>query len=214
MADARTRRRPAELRALLLAAAERVFAEHGYVAATAEQIAAEAGVSRSVLYRHFDGKPELFREAVLAPFFAFLREFRDAWRSQEETPWEDERLMRTMVGLFHDAFADHRDTLLTIALSADALDADSHAVLDRELDRFFAEMRLISSSEMDRRPWMSDEQLDLSIRLTLGSIAASVALSRVFLPTVDPPPRDVVVDHITKLTLYGLRLAPPQAASS
>lgn len=205
----RTRRRPAELRALLLAAAERVFNEKGFAATTTEEIAAEAGVARSVLYRHFENKSDLFHHAVLLPFVEFLRDYSLAWRSQADEPWDDERLMRTMVGLFYDSFETHRETMLTIAMAGDSLDDDANAHLDAELERFFASMLMISENEIHRREWMSLEGLDLTIRLTLGSIAAAVALSRLFMPPGSRrPSRDDVVDHITRLTLYGLRMRP------
>lgn len=46
-----------------MAAARRLFATVGYDAVSAEQIVAEAGVTRGALYHHFDGKAGLF-EAV------------------------------------------------------------------------------------------------------------------------------------------------------
>jgi len=50
-------------RSELLAAGRRLFATLGYDAVSAEQIVAEAGVTRGALYHHFDGKAGLF-EAV------------------------------------------------------------------------------------------------------------------------------------------------------
>lgn len=50
-------------RAELLAAGRRLFATIGYDGVSAEQIVAEAGVTRGALYHHFDGKAGLF-EAV------------------------------------------------------------------------------------------------------------------------------------------------------
>ena len=49
----------------LLAAGRRLFATHGYDAVAAEQIVAEAGVTRGALYHHFDGKPGLFEAVFL-----------------------------------------------------------------------------------------------------------------------------------------------------
>jgi AcrR family transcriptional regulator len=207
----RARRRPtAEVVELILRAAEHVFNEKGYVAATIDEIAAHAGVARSVLYRHFRNKADLFRQAVLLPFVEFLREYSTAWRSQADEPWHDEQLMRTMVGLFYDSFETHRDTILTIAVAGDDIDDETNAYLDAELDRFFGTMLMISENEIHRRPWMSLQGLDLTIRVTLGGIAASVALARLFLPRGQARPgRDEMVDHITKMTLWGLRMGPP-----
>ena len=47
-------------RALVLAAARRVFLERGYAGATLEAIAEEAGFSKGVVYSQFAGKPDLF----------------------------------------------------------------------------------------------------------------------------------------------------------
>ncbi|MGW5384838.1 TetR/AcrR family transcriptional regulator [Nocardia sp. NPDC003963] len=59
-----TRRRlaPEERRELLLDAGERLFAERAYDDVLMEDVAATAGVSRALLYRHFPNKRELFAE--------------------------------------------------------------------------------------------------------------------------------------------------------
>jgi AcrR family transcriptional regulator len=47
-------------RAAVLSAAQRVFSERGYVAATLDQIAEEAGFSKGVVYSQFQSKADLF----------------------------------------------------------------------------------------------------------------------------------------------------------
>jgi AcrR family transcriptional regulator len=64
-AAASTRRLPrGERRQQIIAAATRAFARAGFAATSLDDIAAEAGVSRAILYRHFDTKTDLYR-AVL-----------------------------------------------------------------------------------------------------------------------------------------------------
>ncbi|MFF4147730.1 TetR/AcrR family transcriptional regulator [Streptomyces sp. NPDC001698] len=58
------RLRRAERREQILDAATRAFARTGYVATSLDDIAAEAGISRVILYRHFESKSDLYR-AVL-----------------------------------------------------------------------------------------------------------------------------------------------------
>jgi AcrR family transcriptional regulator len=72
-AEARPRLRRAERRDQILAAATRAFARSGFAATGLDDIAAEAGVSRVILYRHFDSKRDLYR-AVLDHACARLAE--------------------------------------------------------------------------------------------------------------------------------------------
>jgi AcrR family transcriptional regulator len=79
------RRRPdaarlarAERKRQLLAQAKQLFATLGYRATTAEQVAAAAGVTEPVLYRHFDSKKALFVEVLEEVRSATLR----AWRAE------------------------------------------------------------------------------------------------------------------------------------
>jgi AcrR family transcriptional regulator len=65
------RLRRAERREQLLAAATRAFARAGFAATSLDDIAAAAGISRVLLYRHFDSKTDLYR-AVLARAVARL----------------------------------------------------------------------------------------------------------------------------------------------
>lgn len=65
MSAVRQRLRRPERRAQILAAATVAFARHGgYVATGLDDVAQEAGVTRMILYRHFDSKEEIYR-AVL-----------------------------------------------------------------------------------------------------------------------------------------------------
>jgi AcrR family transcriptional regulator len=63
----RPQRDPAR-RAAILGSAARVFAESGYAATSMEDVAAAAGVTKLIVYRHFDAKEILYR-AVLERVF-------------------------------------------------------------------------------------------------------------------------------------------------
>jgi AcrR family transcriptional regulator len=112
-------RRPAgERRALIEDAAARLFAERGYSATTVADIVAAAGVSKPMLYRHFESKQDLQMkllarrrdELAAAPLDAFLNEpgdpdqrlpaMIDAWFAHvEQHP-------HTSKNLFQDATGD------------------------------------------------------------------------------------------------------------
>jgi AcrR family transcriptional regulator len=60
-----TRRLPRSLRReQIIGAATRAFARSGFAATNLDDIAAEAGISRAILYRHFESKADLY-QAVL-----------------------------------------------------------------------------------------------------------------------------------------------------
>ena len=72
-ASPRKRLPPAERARLLEDAATRIFAEQGYVATSVDDIVAAAGVTKPMLYRHFESKQELciallerYREELIA----------------------------------------------------------------------------------------------------------------------------------------------------
>ncbi len=58
------RLRRSERREQILAAATSAFARTGYAATSLEDIAAEAGVTRVILYRHFESKADLYRSVL------------------------------------------------------------------------------------------------------------------------------------------------------
>lgn len=62
MAAAKTRQRlpVAERRALIVEAAGRLFGERGYERTRLDEIAAAAGVTKPIVYRHFDSKRALY----------------------------------------------------------------------------------------------------------------------------------------------------------
>ena len=66
-AEVRPRRDPVRREAILHAAAE-VFAHAGYAATSVEDIATAAGITKLIVYRHFDSKENLYR-AVLERVF-------------------------------------------------------------------------------------------------------------------------------------------------
>jgi AcrR family transcriptional regulator len=98
---------PAERRELILEAAGELFGERGYAHTSLDEIAAAAGVTKPILYRHFDSKKALYLallerhrddlprffervppdlsfdervEAILEVWFEYVAEHGYAWR--------------------------------------------------------------------------------------------------------------------------------------
>ena len=101
----RTRMRPDERKTMLLDAAALVFGKRGFEATRMEDVAAEAGVAKGLLYRHFASKDALFEAlldrkgdefasalggalvtATVAEPLALLRRGFELWVDQVNTP--------------------------------------------------------------------------------------------------------------------------------
>ena len=121
-AASRTRR--AEARERILEAAERLLRERPYRELSVEEVMAEAGLSRTVFYRHFDGLPELVLsrlEAILAELFAEL--------DVTPAPGRTREILAAAV----DAFAEHGRFLRAVEEAAShdaAVEAAYRAVVD------------------------------------------------------------------------------------
>ncbi len=79
------KRQPAERPPQILDAALDVFAEKGFHAATMEEIAARAGITKGTIYLYFEGKEELF----LAMVRNGLQEWLDMLPQIQYNPGED-----------------------------------------------------------------------------------------------------------------------------
>lgn len=66
----------AERREALLRAAARAFARAGFAHTSMEEIAAAAGISRLIIYRHFDSKEALYRAVLQGAFDRFAAQLR------------------------------------------------------------------------------------------------------------------------------------------
>lgn len=56
----------------ILAAARKVFAQHGFTASTLDQIAAEAGIAKGTIYLYFSSKDEILWAAIRSRIHAML----------------------------------------------------------------------------------------------------------------------------------------------
>jgi AcrR family transcriptional regulator len=101
-APARRRLGAAERRGLILAAATRAFAEHGYAGASIQRIAKGAGVVASVVYDHFGSKRELYLQLLEQHGQNLIQ--RSAQSSPSSSPSE---LLRLNLEAFYGFVEEH-----------------------------------------------------------------------------------------------------------
>ena len=108
----KTRQKGDVARDKIVAAARELFAERGYARTTTRDIANRAQSSEVLLFRYFQSKANLFREAIVDPFDALLKTFLDAQMANPGPgPFAGSE---DFVGRLFGVFSEHRDILFTL----------------------------------------------------------------------------------------------------
>jgi AcrR family transcriptional regulator len=209
------RRSTVEVRQLLLDASARAFRAKGFGRATTDEIAETAGVSMSVMFRHFPSKGDLFREALMQPFLDSMKVFSDAWKRTFSDPVDEEHVMRELISGLYDNLRAHEEAVSGLLVAEESLDAATVAEIATLFNDVFAQLGEMGVQEADRRAWFSGDSMELNARLLVGMVTATVAYRRWFLPSGrNRISRERLITHMTNLMLYGLRLAPSEVGQS
>ncbi|WP_158230786.1 TetR/AcrR family transcriptional regulator [Frankia sp. CcI49] len=197
-----TRRRRGEPRRLLLAAARELFSTQGYAVISTREIAEHAGVSETLLFRHFGSKAGLFREALALPFVEFIQDFSHRWRSGEMDALDDESFARQLNGGLYDLFRQNRS--LVLMLWADNLPRDDEwaSIGMAEIDKAMRELVKIGSEETIRRQGKAMPRHDLATRATLAMVAGMAVFGESFYGKRRPS-RRAIVEELTQTSMHG-----------
>jgi AcrR family transcriptional regulator len=193
------RRLPAaQRRALIVQAAFAEFSAHGYEAATLGTIAEQAGITRTVLYGHFQSKRALFDALLAAKHDELLDALRAALAENETT----EQRMRAAVEAML-TFAE-REPAAWRLLYPDRAPADPEVAADHARIQGAANRILAQSLAPDAQRAGIDPHSDLARAIFAlqqnalqGLVRWSLAHPRV--------PREVVVDAAMKSLWLGVR---------
>lgn len=167
----------------LLDAGRAVFLRRGYLAATVEEIASEAGYTRGALYKHFGGKEGLWQAIVEARAQTHLELLRAAL--DRATGRDD-----LVAALDPSAIVADGEAVRWTAAGAEYLAAVAghprHAApladLQRRLDDALAELLAAHCRRLGIRPAVPLPRLVV----VLGALGGGIALRRALDPTVDP----------------------------
>ena len=115
------------------AAAQRLFARHGYAAVSMRQIAAEVGIGAGALYHYTPDKQTLLRDMMRGHLDALL----DAWAKTD--PGGDAVTRLDAFARFHIRFnLDRPDAVFVAYMELRALEPESFAEIEGERKRYEA----------------------------------------------------------------------------
>ncbi|HWV26527.1 MAG TPA: TetR/AcrR family transcriptional regulator [Aeromicrobium sp.] len=117
-------------RAQLLDVALEVFVEQGYHAASMDEIADRAGVSKPVLYQHFPGKLDLYLALLESSCDTVIAGVRDALASTTD----NRQRVRATMELWYDYVADQGAAFRLVFESDLTNDPDVRRQIDRVVD--------------------------------------------------------------------------------
>lgn len=113
----RRRRSPAEIRRRLLCASRKEFERCGYSGARTAAIAKKADVTEAQLFRYYDSKADLFRDAVFEPLEQHFSDFAARYSAELESAVDYRDLERLYLAEFQKFLGQHSRLLLSLVVS-------------------------------------------------------------------------------------------------
>jgi len=192
----------------VLQAAHRLFTAHGYHGTSTQQIAKEAGVGESVIFRNFGSKAELFETAIAKPFTDFVDKWAARWDVDVAANADPTEITRSFVTGFYTLATEHRDVLHTlIAARLKGGDRALAEVAARVSDRLAGRLGVMEQVLLHQAEARQLRGLDtpVSVAMTVGSVLSLALLDDwLFPPHRRRPGKARQLDEATQMLLYGV----------
>jgi AcrR family transcriptional regulator len=188
----RTRRAGSEVRALLLDAAQELFAERGFAGTTTREIASRAGVSETLLFRHFSSKQTMFEVAVVEPFDSYIARYTGDWIGDRALEADPEDIIGDLVSTLYELCVERRQTFLALTMSH--LAGGAQQALGRLDD--------MAIRIAEQRGYSYDAPV--TTRAVVTMIGAMALLEGDLYPSGETPDRGRIVEELTRILVGGL----------
>jgi len=183
----------AQRRPQLLETAVHVFADRGYHAASMNDVAEAAGVTKPVLYQHFSSKRELFVELLTS----IGDELRDTIaKATTDASGPRQQIEQGMVAYFR--FVDSRTDSFRVLFGSGARRDPEFASFARSVEESIAES-IAQLIVVDGQP---AEHSDV---LANGIVGMTEAASRHWLAHDRSPDVDTLAEQLSRLAWSGMR---------
>jgi AcrR family transcriptional regulator len=160
----------AQRREVILGAAEETFARCGYHGASLDEVAHAAGVSKALIYEHFDSKRELHASLL----DAHAREIFARLQAGAERGETGEQRLRSGIDAFLRWVEEHREAWR--ALFRDAADPEVAALVGRLQGQATAVIAHLVASDPGAAPGLAGVDPDRALRLEIHAQLLSGAV--------------------------------------
>lgn len=198
----RPRRKPGEVRRLLVDAAREIFVDVGYQGASLRQIALRAHTTQAVLYRYFPSKSELFEEAVLRPVDDFVANLVAEWRTTSVSVLSTHDLIAGFTRSLYDFTVRHRGLIVAL-LAADAHNEDS---MTQTKTSFAQTIHTVVSRALDdaaNRGW-ADIDVEVAAPATMAMIISTALLDDWLFPHTERPNRERILNELIRYEIRAI----------
>ena len=190
----------ANQRHLLCEAARTVFAKRGWSRARTRDIADAAGVTETVLYRHFASKQELFEASILEPLEEFVSLLKTLAPQMQSAKPRGRAGLANQVHIAIQRAMNDMAPLLGVALFSD-VEAGKRFYRERLLPEIREAAELIDqAARPETREAISSEQLLVAMLGIHLAIATQSRLSR------EPVVENDLASILTRFLAFGLPL--------
>ena len=201
MSTPSTARMPrAQRRAQLLELATRVFTEKGFQSTSMDDIAAAAGVTKPVLYQHFDSKEKLYVEVLDIIATSMIDEVRTIGEGEGNT------ITRVRAGLhrFYEFVA--LDNSLRLFTGHEQISEAVRQKVATVLDRMAIELAGVLTAS--RHVGAEESRV-----LGRGVIAVTQTTAQLLQDAADETERETILDTMTTSVVHGLTGFAPREDS-
>lgn len=196
----RKRRSPEAIRDLIIAAAGAEFEENGYSGATTAAIARRADVTEAQIFRFFESKQELFREAIFQPLNRHFSEFH-ASTLKEGGDFDFRANAHRYIDELQDFMEAHSRSLMSLIVAKEYKGSAEGLSELEGLRAYFARGTAMMSSRTGKDAAIPPE---LMVRVSFAAVLGSV----MFKDWLFPPglaSDEAIREAIAGFTIDGIR---------
>ena len=213
MATQRRRMPAAQRREVILAAAEETFADQGYHGASLDEIAHSAGVSKALIYEHFESKRELHASLLTA----HAGEIFERVRAGAEHGQTSEERLRSGIDAFLGYVEEH-DAAWRV-LFRDSAEPDAAGVICAIQEQTTHVIAALVAEAHEAGAEAGDDPSQRALRVDIYAQLLSGAVQSLALWWHEHPdvPRHLLVDRAMDFCWHGIERAPgrpPPVASA